>query len=106
MGSTQVIGPILLQRQCDGGKGDMEPSEWAAAIADRLTNGNPSFPGCGATFQWWWGSGCVCPNCGRTWSVTIDAIKRYGIGQYNSHMDEREIEERVLRNVLMRIGRY
>lgn len=98
-----AIGPILLERCCDGGKGDMTEEEWAKVIAARMLEGAP-IHGCGTRFQWWWGSGCVCPTCGRTWVVLLENLKRYRVNTPAPRMDERELEERVLRNVLARLG--
>lgn len=53
MGTNQVVAPVLMQRQCDGGKGDMSVEEWAKCIAARLTEGAP-IQGCGTWFQWYW----------------------------------------------------
>lgn len=78
MGTNQVVAPILMQRQCDGGKSEMAPEEWARLIAERLAGHSIGFMGCGTIFQWWWGSGCVCPGCGRTLLVTLDNLNKYG----------------------------
>lgn len=84
MDSSQVIGPILLQRQCDGGKGDMEPSEWAKIIAIKLQGNGPVFFGCGTRFQWWWGSGCYCPKCGVNYPSILEHLKRYRLDRVSS----------------------
>lgn len=93
-----------MQRQCDGGKGDMSPEEWAKVIAARMTQGI-SISGCGTWFQWYWGSGCACPTCGIIWSVTMADKERYHVRNSPPPFDEREIEERVLRSVLARMGK-
>lgn len=72
---TGVIGPILLQRQCDYGKGDMTEEEWTQVLAERL-EGAP-IPACWIVFQWWWGSSCTCPGCGRHFLSGLDELKRY-----------------------------
>ena len=106
MDSNQVIGPILLQRQCDGGKGDMTPEEWAKCIAARITEGAP-VQGCGTWFQWYWGMNCVCPTCGRHWTTDLNSLNKYrAMTILSMPIDERMLEERVVRNVLARLGRY
>jgi len=102
---TDVIGPILLERCCDGGKGDMSPEEWAKCLAARMLEGAP-IQGCGTWFQWYWGSNCHCPTCGRAWVVTLEHLQRYRANTPAPRLDEREIVERVTREVLARIGRY
>jgi hypothetical protein len=77
----QVIGPILLQRQCDACKGDMEPAEWAKIIAGKLNGEGPWFLGCGTRFRWWWGSSAQCPSCGRVYMSDLDSLKRYRVEQ-------------------------
>lgn len=57
----------------------MDPEDWAGQIADRLTNGNKFFPGCGAHFQWWFGYNAVCPKCGTNYLGMVDCIARYRI---------------------------
>jgi hypothetical protein len=104
--SNQVIAPILMQRQCDGGKSDMTDEQWAEKVALRLQGQPAGFFGCGVWFQWYWGSGCVCPSCGRTFAVTIGDQERFRVLATLNTMKEREMEERVLRNVLTQIGRY
>ena len=106
MDTNQVIAPILLQRKCDGGQSDMTDEQWAEKVALRLSGQPAGFFGCGTWFQWYWGSGCVCPTCGRTFMVTLEDQKRFCVQQNAPQFDERAIEERLLRNVLMRIGRY
>lgn len=102
---AQVIGPILLQRTCDGGKDKMPPEEWARLIAERL-KGNPvGFMGCGTIFQWWWDGNCRCPGCGRTFSITLEDMKRYRVSNPAPPRYDREMEDRILRNVLARLGR-
>jgi hypothetical protein len=103
---NKVIGPILLQRQCDGGKDDMTDEQWAEKIALRLQGQPAGFFGCGTWFQWYFGSGCHCPTCGRQFAVTFADIKRFRVLTTLDMMKERELEERVLRNVLARIGQY
>jgi hypothetical protein len=102
---NQVIGPILLQRQCDGGKSDMTPEQWAEKLARRLLGQPAGFFGCGTWFQFWLGSSCICPTCGRSFSITLNDIERFRVKVYTPLFDEREMEERIMRNVLMRIGR-
>lgn len=103
MDSTQVIAPVLLQRQCDGGKGDMSPEEWAKVLAARLIEGAPVH-GCGTWFQWYWGMNCVCPTCGRHWAVTLDDIRKYGVVDVN-RPNARELVDRVVREVMVRLGK-
>jgi hypothetical protein len=98
-----VIRPVLMQRQCDGGKGDMSAEEWAKRVAARLEHGTP-IQGCGTWFQWYWGMNCVCPNCGITWCVVLEDIKRYGVVDQQRPFDERNLVERVVREVLVRLG--
>ena len=81
MDSDKVVGPILLQRQCDGGKADMSPEEWANIIAARLKNSRSYFPGCGTVFQYYWGSGAMCPTCGRSYLTDMESLKRYRVEQ-------------------------
>lgn len=102
----QIVAPILMQRKCDGGKDHMSQEEWARLIAERLAGHFVGFTGCGTVFQWWWGSGCVCPGCGRTLLVTLDDLKKYMVRQSVPRLNEQAIEERVLRNVLARLGRF
>lgn len=83
----------------------MSPEEWARLIAERLAGRPTGFMGCGTTFQWWWGSGCMCPGCGRLLLVTIKDLEKYRVQEYSPRISEREIEERILMNVMMRIGR-
>ena len=103
---SKVIGPILLERVCDGGRCDMTAVQWAEKCALRLQGQPAGFFGCGTRFQWWWGSGCCCPGCGRTFSVTLEDMKRFRVQEYHPHFDERGLEDRVMRNVLAWIGRY
>ena len=81
MDSNQVIPPILMQRQCDGGRGDMTPEELAEWTAKRLLGEGRYIWGCGTRFQWWWGSNAVCPTCGMTYLCDIEALKRYRLPQ-------------------------
>lgn len=104
MGTNQVVAPVLMQRQCDGGKGDMPAEEWAKCIAARLTEGAP-IQGCGTWFQWYWGMNCICPTCSRHWIVTVEHQKRYRVLEPVYQSDERAMEDRILRNILMRLGR-
>lgn len=102
---TAVVAPILLQRQCDGGKSDMTDEQWAEKIALRLQGQAAGFFGCGAWFQWYWGMNCTCPTCGHVWSYTIADQKRFRVLSTLDMMEDREMEDRILRNVLARIGR-
>lgn len=89
--TDEVIGPILLQRQCDGGKADMSPQEWAKIVAERL-KGNPAFHGgCGTRFKWWWGSGAYCPNCGILYVTNLGELKRYRLDVERSKDERQEV---------------
>lgn len=105
MDSTRVVGPILMQRQCDGLKSEMTEEQWAEKVALRLQGQPAGFFGCGTWFQWWWGSGCVCPGCGTTFLVTRQDMDRFHVREQVPLFSERDMEERVMRNVLARLGR-
>lgn len=105
MDSNQVVGPILLQRQCDGGKCDMTEEQWAEKVALRLQGLPAGFFGCGTWFQWYLGMNCTCPRCGHVWAYTIADQKRFRVMSTLGMMKERELEERIMRNVLVRLGR-
>lgn len=77
MDSNLVVGPILLQRQCDYGKAEMTDEQWAQVVAERLNGDRTAIPACWTTFQWWWGSNCLCPSCGRLFAYTIADLERY-----------------------------
>lgn len=106
MDTTQVVGPIILQRKCDGGKSNVTQEEWARLVAERLAGKPVGFMGCGTIFQWYWGSGCVCPGCGRTLQVVMGDLEKYRVQEHAPRFDEQAIEERILRRVLASIGRY
>jgi len=36
---------------------------------------HPYFPGCGTMYQWYLGSGCCCPECGRLYVVNMEDYK-------------------------------
>jgi hypothetical protein len=66
-----VIGPVLLERVCDGGKPRMTAEEW-----ERWNKESPiRFRGCGTRFRWYLGVGCVCPRCGTHFVYTVDDLK-------------------------------
>lgn len=104
MDSNQVVAPILLQRQCNGGKSEMTEEQWAEKVALRLQGEPAGFFGCGTWFQWYFGSGCCCPTCGTTFLVLISDLERFRVLPILDMMKEREMEERILRNVLARLG--
>jgi hypothetical protein len=83
MDEGEVVAPILLERRCDGGQADMPPQEWASLIAQRLNGRVDTGIGfwCGTRFQWWWGSGCWCPGCGRAYDVNFEMLKRYRVDE-------------------------
>jgi hypothetical protein len=105
MDTNQVISPVLLQRQCDGGKGDMTEEQWADRIAMRLRGEPVAFLGCGTWFQFWLGTSCICPSCGWTYQVTQQDVEKFRIWVHTPTFDTREMEDRILRNVLARIGK-
>lgn len=104
MGTNQVVAPILMQRQCNVQE-DMAKEEWAKIIADRLAGEQVGYLGCGTWFQWYWGMNCLCPKCGRLWMVKMEDMNRFRVQENLNRIDERAIEDRILTNVLMRIGR-
>lgn len=78
MDSSQVIGPILLQRTCDAGQQEF-PEDHADKIARRLKGEPAGYFGCGTIFRWWWGMQCLCPGCGVLYQTKITDIKFYAL---------------------------
>lgn len=64
-----VIGPFMLERVCDHEKSRMSAEEWQDTIK------RTSYLGCGTRFRWYWGTACVCPNCGWTYLYTLKDLK-------------------------------
>ena len=77
---NKTVGPILLERICDGGRSEMTAEEirkWEADMRE-IHGGELSmwFPGCGTKFQWYHIGGYpCCPNCGRAYQMTIEMLK-------------------------------
>ena len=66
-----AIGPVLLERVCDGGKSKVTAEEW-----ERWNRERPDrFRGCGTRFRWYLGMTCVCPGCGTQFLYTVDDLK-------------------------------
>lgn len=72
----KAIPPVLLERQCDGGRSEMDASDivrYAAEMTQERGEAfmllHPYYPGCGTRFQWYWGMNSVCPMCGRIYQV-------------------------------------
>jgi hypothetical protein len=64
--SEDVVGPILMERVCDGGMSNYPAEEKAQLLRD-----HPGiFHGCGAKFRWYFGSLVVCPKCGWNYMLT------------------------------------
>ena len=57
---------------------EMTEEEWLDVMRERL-KGTRIFA-CWVTFQWYWGSQCVCPKCGKIFQFTIEMLKS---GKYN-----------------------
>ena len=83
-----VVPPLLLQRICDAGRTAMDASEvviWAADLAkqhgEAFMLAHPYYPGCGTEFQFYFGSGCRCPECGKAYEVRMDHVRegRYAV---------------------------
>lgn len=104
MHSNQVVAPILMQRQCNVQE-DMAKEEWANIIADRMAGEHVGYFGCGTRFQWYWGMNCLCPKCGKLWAIKLEDMNKFRVQQNFNVIDERAIEDRILRNVLERLGR-
>ena len=77
----EVIGPVLLERECDGGLGDMSEEERAEVIRARAAGEIPRIAACWTRFRWWFGSGCMCPECGRLYNFTMG---QYKSGKYHA----------------------
>jgi hypothetical protein len=69
---NKVIGPVLLERVCDGGRSHMTAEEW-----QRYNEDFPShFRGCGTRFRWYLGTKCMCPTCMREYLYTFEQLKK------------------------------
>jgi hypothetical protein len=84
--AKEAVGPILLERICDGGRSEMtaeEIKEWEACMREYGRDlSNRWFPGCGTRFQWYLSGGYpMCPNCGRAYQMTLEMLKS---GKYNA----------------------
>jgi hypothetical protein len=67
---NDTVGPLLLERVCDWFEG-YTPEQKAEALKE-----NPGrYAGCGIRFRWYFGSGCMCPQCGWTYCVTLEDIR-------------------------------
>lgn len=79
--SEPAIGPILLERVCDGGRSEMAAEDikkWEMDLQELhgdVLKHHPHFPGCGTKFQWYFGSYGCCPNCGRAYLMTLEMLK-------------------------------
>lgn len=76
------VPPVLLERICDAERSKMSAEEIVNKGAELgQTHGemfmleHPYFPGCGIRFQWYFGSGCQCPECGRLYQVLMEDLK-------------------------------
>ena len=87
--ASEAVGPILLERICDGDRHKMTAEEirnFDASITEchgpdalRL---HPLWPGCGTRFQWYFGGSYpICPNCGHMYQMTLEMLKS---GKYNA----------------------
>ena len=81
-----AVPPVLLERLCDAGRSKMEASDilkYAVELVQQhgeaFMLAHPYFPGCGTDFQWYFGSGCHCPECGRQYIVDM---QEYKAGKY------------------------
>jgi hypothetical protein len=76
--SPETVGPILLERVCDFNKS----SYTAEGIREMEAARYPGWTwGCGTKFQWYFGSMCVCPNCGYHYLLTLEMLKS---GKYHA----------------------
>lgn len=75
---SKPVGPMLLERTCDGGEAESDPKEWAEYMAYKKEEGHP-IPWCGTKFQWYWGSMCICPNCCTHYQVMRKSIEKYRV---------------------------
>lgn len=78
--AKESVGPILLERTCDGGRSEMTAEDiqrWEADLRDHYKGEIPAwFPGCGTKFQWYLSGGYpMCPNCGRAYLMTLEMLK-------------------------------
>jgi len=77
--AREAVGPILLERTCDNGRGEMT-AENVAAMDRSLIEEYGEVPawhrGCGIKFQWYLNGGYpMCPNCGRAYQMTLEMLK-------------------------------
>lgn len=68
---SRAVGPVLLERVCDGERSKFTPEEWK-----HLDSTYPNhFRGCGTRFRWYWGCQCFCPECGWQYLYTIEQMR-------------------------------
>ena len=70
--TSEVIGPVLLERTCDHNKDSYTPEE--IAKMDESLKHNPWRWGCGTRFRWYLGVSCVCPKCGWHYLYTNEML--------------------------------
>ena len=78
----------ILERRCDGGKGDMIPEQIAEHVVNVLSGKWSWLPGCSNSFQWWWGAQCICPHCGVQYQSTWEHLKRYRLDNVKCQQDQ------------------
>jgi hypothetical protein len=81
-----AVPPVLLERTCDAARSGMTAEEIMRYSAELVTQhgeafmlAHPYYPGCGTRFQWYGLGNCNCPECGRTYMVSME---RYKAGLY------------------------
>ena len=84
----RVVGPFLLERGCDGGLGDMNEEDYLNFIRERI-DGKAKLPfHCGTRFRWYFGSACMCPECGILYNFTLSQLKS---GKYDVKSEAQNI---------------
>ena len=80
-----VVGPVLLEMCCDGGRSDMTIEEMynygkqlREQHGEEFMKEHPFFPGCGTKFKFYLGGMAMCPECGRQYLVKWERYKAGG----------------------------
>ena len=68
-----AIGPVVLERTCDGGKNNYTAEE--IAERDKRLKIYDQRWGCGTRFRWYLGTVCVCPKCGAQYVYDCEMLK-------------------------------
>jgi hypothetical protein len=69
--TKNAVGPVLLERVCDGGKSTMSTEDWQQLERDCPNR----YKGCGTKFRWYLGTYVTCPGCGRVFCYTNEMLR-------------------------------